>query len=193
MMADTHHRLPTAFWTPSPNCAPRRENCAPELIVLHCVSLPEGEYATGAPQRLFLNQLDINEHPSFHDLEGMRVSPHLFIDRHGTVQQFVGFNHQAWHAGISSWQHRNSCNGYSIGIELEGTATSDFTHAQYHSLTTACRWLLACYPSIGFDAIVGHMEIAPIRKNDPGKGFDWLTLYQALHDQALHAHSAKLY
>ena len=84
MMADTHHRLPTALWTPSPNCAPRIENCAPELIVLHCVSLPEGEYATGAPQRLFLNQLDINEHPSFHDLEGMRVSPHLFIDRHGT-------------------------------------------------------------------------------------------------------------
>ena len=79
MMADTHHRLPTALWTPSPNCAPRIENCAPELIVLHCVSLPEGEYATGAPQRLFLNQLDINEHPSFHDLEGMRVSPHLFM------------------------------------------------------------------------------------------------------------------
>ena len=188
MMADTDHRLPSALWTPSPNCAPRLENFAPELIVLHCVSLPEGHYATGAPERLFLNKLDIMEHPSFQDLEGLRVSPHLFIDRLGNVQQFVGFNHQAWHAGISCWQHRNGCNGYSIGIELEGTVTSDFTQAQYQSLTIACRWLLDCYPTIGLDSIVGHMEIAPTRKSDPGVGFDWLTLYQALN-----ADSAKLY
>jgi AmpD protein len=187
MMAKNHHRLPSANWTSSPNSAPRPANCLPELIVVHCVSLPEGQYATGAPERLFLDQLDLTEHPSFHDLEGVHVAPHLFIDRLGNIQQFVGFDHQAWHAGVSSWQHRSGCNNYSIGIELEGTVNSPFTQAQYRVLTATCRWLLARYPSIGFDAIVGHMEIAPTRKNDPGRGFDWNVLFQGLYSSIVNS------
>lgn len=191
MMAHSHHRLPQATWTPTLNCQPRAQGCLPELIVLHSISLPAGEYGSGAPARLFLNELDITEHPSFRDLENVRVSPHLFIDRSGHIQQFVDFDHQAWHAGLSSWRHRSGCNSYSIGIELEGTDSCTFTKAQYLALSIACRVLLDSYPSIGLDAIVGHMEIAPKRKSDPGVGFDWPLLYRALCSNASTLNSAE--
>ena len=106
----------------------------PELIVVHCVSLPEGEYGTGAPQRLFTGELDCAEHPSFADLAGLRVAPHLMIDREGQIEQFVSFDKRAWHAGISSWRGRNSCNDFSIGVELEGSVEDDYTVDQYRTL-----------------------------------------------------------
>jgi AmpD protein len=155
----------------------------PELVVVHCVSLPEGEYGTGAPQRLFTGVLDCEEHSSFADLEGLKVAPHVLIDRLGQIEQFVGFDKRAWHAGVSTWRGRNSCNDFSIGVELEGSVQDDYTVDQYRTLIQLVITLMGAYPQISADAVVGHCDIAPVRKTDPGPRFDWLRVITQVHQK----------
>ena len=143
------------------------------LIVIHGISLPEGEFGNGCVDRLFLNQLDVSGHDSFADLDGARVSSHLLIDRLGRTTQYVAFDEQAWHAGDSCWKNRVRCNEFSIGIELEGTDNRPYTSPQYSTLAKITRALFEMYPQLSPDAIVGHLEVAPARKTDPGPAFDW--------------------
>ena len=161
----------------SPNYGPRPEGARVELIVLHCISLAPGQYGGDEVQRLFTNQLDWNQHPYFKSIEGMEVSAHFFIRRQGELQQFVNCKHRAWHAGTSSYRGRGNCNDYSIGIELEGVAGERFEDSQYETLAGLCAAIMQHCPISG---IVGHEHIAPGRKNDPGSGFDWPLLQQAL-------------
>ena len=141
-----------------------------ELIVIHCISLPEGEYNNSFPKDLFLNKLDLSIHPSFESLKNLKVSSHLLINRDGSFQQFVPFNKCAWHAGQSSFDGREDCNKFSIGIELEGTVKESFTEQQYDILNDVIYLLKREYP---IKNIVGHSEIAAGRKNDPGPNFNW--------------------
>lgn len=161
----------------SPNFGPRPTGVAADLIVLHCISLPPGQYGGDEVERLFSNQLDWNRHPYFKSIQGMEVSAHFFIRRQGELQQFVSTDHRAWHAGASHYHGRDNCNDYSIGIELEGVAGDHFEDSQYETLTSLCAAILQRYPITG---VVGHEHIAPGRKNDPGNGFDWRRLQQAL-------------
>jgi AmpD protein len=167
------HWLTRAVRRPSPNADARSAEQRPELVVLHCISLPPGRFGTGLVEALFMNRLDVHAHPALSDLAGLRVSAHVFIERRGRVVQFVPFDRRAWHAGVSSWRGRPACNDYAIGIELEGTESGRYTRAQYQRLDALLRTLLARYPGLTPDAIVGHQEIAPGRKRDPGPGFDW--------------------
>ena len=130
--------------------------------------------------RLFLGELDTTEHPSFTSLEGVRVAPHVLIDRNGEVTQLVAFDHRAWHAGVSEWQQRSGVNTYSIGIELEGSVSTRFTNLQYRKLKIVLTALFERYPTLSIDRLVGHQEIAPNRKQDPGPFFDWAGLFKQL-------------
>jgi AmpD protein len=141
-----------------------------ELIVIHCISLPEGEYNNNHPKDLFLNKLDLSIHPSFQTLKNLKVSSHLLINRDGTFQQFVPFNKCAWHAGQSSFEGKEDCNKFSIGIELEGTINESFTDQQYTILNEIIGLLRGEYP---VKNIVGHSEVAVGRKKDPGPYFEW--------------------
>ena len=141
-----------------------------ELIVIHCISLPEGEYNNNHPKDLFLNKLDLSIHPSFQTLKNLKVSSHLLINRDGSFQQFVPFNKCAWHAGQSSFEGKEDCNKFSIGIELEGTINESFTDQQYTILNKIIGLLRGEYP---VKNIVGHSEIAVGRKKDPGPYFEW--------------------
>ncbi|XOV84336.1 MAG: 1,6-anhydro-N-acetylmuramyl-L-alanine amidase AmpD [bacterium] len=182
---DDQHHLDTAEWLPSSHCDERPYSRAPELVVLHCVSLPEGQYGTGYPQALFQGRLDLDAHPSFHDLAGMEVSPHLLIGREGDVQQFVRFDQRAWHAGVSLWHHRPRVNDFAVGIELEGSVSGPFSLAQYDALAGVLTALFVKYPALSVDAVVGHNEIAPGRKEDPGAFFDWKGLFLSIHQLIL--------
>lgn len=164
----------------SPNADARPAGASIELVVVHCISLPPGRYATGCVEALFTNTLDCGLDPTLSDLEGLRVSAHVFIDRRGRATQFVPFSRRAWHAGVSAWRGRPGCNDFSIGIELEGTDTGFYTVAQYRRLRQVLRALFAAYPLLSPDAVVGHAEIAPGRKSDPGPGFDWRRLLLGL-------------
>jgi len=164
----------------SPNRDPRPGWASVELVVLHNISLPPGKFGTGMVEALFCNQLDCSLDTQLADLEGLEVSAHLFIDRRGRATQFVPFNQRAWHAGLSSWRGRSSCNSYAIGIELEGTDSRAYTNKQYARLTTTLKWLMRHYPRLGRDTLVGHNEIAPGRKTDPGPAFDWSRLIGSL-------------
>jgi AmpD protein len=141
-----------------------------ELIVIHCISLPEGEYNNNHPKDLFLNKLDLSIHPSFETLKNLKVSSHLLINRDGSFQQFVPFNKCAWHAGQSSFEGKEDCNKFSIGIELEGTINESFTDQQYTILNEIIGLLRREYP---VKNIVGHSEVAVGRKKDPGPYFEW--------------------
>lgn len=152
----------------SPNSSDRHDEI--DLIVLHCISLPEGQYANNYPKDFFLNKLDFKKHSSFESLRGLRVSSHLLINRDGSLVQFVPFNKCAWHAGQSSFEGRDDCNKFSIGIELEGTIKENFTDQQYAILNEIVSLLKREYP---VKNIVGHSEIAPNRKKDPGPYFEW--------------------
>ncbi|MEM7096951.1 MAG: 1,6-anhydro-N-acetylmuramyl-L-alanine amidase AmpD [Pseudomonadota bacterium] len=189
-LIDEQHWLTFARCAPSAHHDERPAQEPIDLVVIHCVSLPEGQFGTGAPERLFLGELDVAEDPSFADLEGMQVAPHLLIDRAGEVVQFVPFDRRAWHAGVSCWQRRQSCNGFSIGIELEGDVASAYTLAQYQNLHKVLMTLCHNYPAIGVDRIVGHSEIAPGRKTDPGPFFDWQGLLTGLSDDISQATDA---
>ena len=173
-------RLAGARWTPSPFHSARPSWADIELVILHCISLPEGAYGTGYPAQLFLGGLDTESDPSFADLAGLEVSSHFLVDREGQVQQFVELDRQAWHAGLSQWRGRSGCNRFSIGIEIEGCESDIYTQAQYEAVSDILRALLDHYPGLSSDHIVGHQEVASGRKTDPGPGFDWTTLLLGL-------------
>lgn len=180
MRVNKDHWLSRVRRRPSPNCAPRPAGQDISLLVIHNISLPPGRFGTGLVEALFQNQLDADSDPALADLEGVRVSAHLLVDRRGRTTQFVPFSHAAWHAGVSSWRGRSHCNDFAIGIELEGTDVKPYTKAQYRRLLLITRTLLARYPELSPEAIVGHLEIAPDRKTDPGSLFDWAGYLQAL-------------
>jgi len=167
------HCLSFARQIPSPNCSERPEAAPIDLLVIHNISLPPGEYGGGYIDDLFCNRLNPREHSYFAEIAHLRVSAHLLIDRHGAVTQYVPFNMKAWHAGASCFCGRDNCNEYSIGIELEGTDFEPFTAAQYDQLVWVTELLRRAYPQITLARIVGHSDIAPDRKTDPGPCFDW--------------------
>lgn len=150
------------------------------LVVLHCISLPEGQYGNSYIDDLFMGCIDCDAHESFHSLSGIRVSAHVVIGRNGQITQYVPFHRRAWHAGVSSFEGRESCNDFSVGIELEGTDKTEFSDAQYDALNRVLQSLLNHYPELSPDNIVGHSDIAPGRKTDPGIGFDWQRVKSAL-------------
>jgi AmpD protein len=154
----------------SPNCDERPAGCAIDLLVIHHISLPPGEFGGPGIIELFTNRLDPAAHPDYAGLAGLRVSSHFLIRRGGELIQFVPCAMRAWHAGESSWKGRDRCNDFSIGIELEGTGATPFTAAQYRKLAQLTRALRARYPLAD---IAGHSDVAPGRKRDPGPRFDW--------------------
>ena len=155
---------------PSPNFNERPSADDVSLLVIHNISLPPGQFGTPYVCDLFLNQLDLKADPWFACLEGLKVSAHFLIDRHGHITQFVSCDARAWHAGVSSFNGREQCNDFSIGIELEGTDTLPYTEAQYQRLSTLTKCLQKRYP---LRSATGHCDIAPGRKTDPGPSFDW--------------------
>jgi AmpD protein len=177
---DDQHWLTRVRRLPSPNCDARGRGECPELVVIHCISLPPGRFGTGLVDALFTNRLDTGADPALADLAGVRVSAHVFIDRRGRVTQFVPFDRRAWHAGASIWRGRPGCNRYSVGVELEGTDRARYTALQYRQLDRVLHALFVRYPGLSADAVVGHQEIAPARKRDPGPGFDWRRVLLAL-------------
>lgn len=172
-MIDDQGWMDGALRVVSPNSDRRPSDAAVELVVIHAISLPPeifgGHFVTG----LFTNSLDPVEHDYFSGIAALRVSSHLFIRRDGGVVQFVSFDRRAWHAGVSSWRGRERCNDFAIGIELEGSDTQPFTEDQYASLLASLREIRERYPVID---VVGHSDIAPGRKTDPGPCFDWMRL-----------------
>ena len=174
------HRL--ARKLPSPNFGERPvSGVAVDLIVVHSISLPPGEYGNGTVQQLFTNTLHWDAHPYFQGIRGLQVSSHFLVERTGDLWQFVDCDQRAWHAGPSSYRGRSNCNDDSIGIELEGLEGLTFEPAQYRTLVTLCQHIAARYP---IRHIAGHEHIAPGRKCDPGPGFDWAELQNALQWQA---------
>lgn len=145
----------------------------PELLVLHGISLPPGEYGNAWIDRLFTGSLPADAHPYFAAIAALRVSAHALIRRDGAIRQYVPFGARAWHAGQSSYLGREHCNDFSIGIELEGVDDAPYADSQYLSLTELTRLLLRTYPTLSADRVVGHSDIAPGRKTDPGVSFDW--------------------
>lgn len=174
------HLLSPARQLPSPNHGDRPPGEEISLLVIHNISLPPGEYGGPYIDDLFCNRLDCDAHPFFDDLRELKVSSHLLINRQGGVTQYVPFNLKAHHAGQSCFEDRTQCNDYSIGIELEGCDTEAFTDKQYQRLTEVTRLLLATYQAITPARIVGHSDIAPDRKTDPGPCFDWQYFHQLL-------------
>lgn len=162
---------------PSPNANTRPERTAIELVVLHSISLPAGEFGGREVEQLFLNTLDCDAHASFDSLRGLKVSAHFFIRRDGRTLQFVPVPGRAWHAGVSRWWGREACNDFSVGIELEGLEGGRFEPAQMRCLVRLLRDLAAAWP---IREVVGHEHVAPGRKRDPGPGFDWAALAAAL-------------
>jgi len=158
---------------PSPNFDSRPKDIDISLIVIHSISLPPGKYGGNEIKDFFLNELDTSNHKYFESIKNLKVSSHIVIKRTGEILQFVPFNKRAWHAGISSYLGKENCNDYSIGIELEGTDDSEFTDEQYNSLINLTSSLIRSYPNLSEDRLVGHSDIAPGRKSDPGIFFDW--------------------
>ena len=175
LWTDGWYRFARRLDSPNFGARPAASRC--QLLVLHSISLPPGQYATGHVQRLFTNQLDWDAHPYFSSIRGLQVSAHFFVGRDGQLWQFVSCNDRAWHAGASSWRGKPNCNDDSIGIELEGLEGDRFELAQYDSLASLAAALMTAYPVAD---IVGHEHVAPGRKQDPGPGFDWALLARAL-------------
>ncbi len=163
----------------SPNCSARVGDEI-SLLVIHNISLPPGEFGGPYIDDLFCNRLDCEKHEFFAGLADLKVSSHLLIRRDGELVQYVPFDLKAWHAGISNFRGREECNEFSIGIELEGADDREFTDLQYECLTKVTRELLREYPELTKENIVGHSDIAPGRKTDPGPCFDWERLRGAL-------------
>lgn len=161
----------------SPNFGPRPAGVAIDLLVLHSISLPPGEYGGPQIEQLFTNTLDFDAHPYFQTIRGLQVSAHFVVRREGSLLQFVSCDDRAWHAGASSWNGRSQCNDNSIGIELEGLEGTAFAPEQYPALARLVQAIAQHYP---IAQIVGHEHIAPGRKHDPGAGFDWHRLQQLI-------------
>ena len=186
MTSDASFRVDREHWlegvrrVPSPNCDERPNPDDVSLVVLHGISLPPGRFGGGLVDDLFANCLDCSSDPGLADLEGVRVSAHAFIDRRGTITQYVPFDRRAWHAGISHFRGRDRCNDFSIGIELEGVDDQPYDERQYPTAIALLRALFATYPRLTLAAVVGHADVAPGRKTDPGPAFDWLRMMRAL-------------
>ncbi|HSZ07104.1 MAG TPA: 1,6-anhydro-N-acetylmuramyl-L-alanine amidase AmpD [Steroidobacteraceae bacterium] len=162
-----------AVQVPSPNCDARPPGVDAELIVVHGISLPPGEFGGPWIERFFTNSLPRDMHPYFAEIGGLKVSSHLLVARDGSLTQFVKFTDRAWHAGESRYGGRVACNDFSIGVELEGVDTAAYEAAQYDTLGEVVAALCDAYPRLSPDRIVGHSDIAPGRKTDPGPAFDW--------------------
>lgn len=169
--------LASARACPSPNFGLRPDGTLIDLIVIHSISLPPGQYGGSEVEQLFTNQLDWDAHPYFQQIRGAEVSAHFFIRRDGELVQFVDVGSRAWHAGASCWRGRHNCNDHSIGIELEGLEGDRFEPAQYATLARVCAAIATRLP---IAHVVGHEHIAPGRKHDPGPGFDWAALQRDL-------------
>jgi len=169
----TDHRVDQAEFILSPNFSDRPEGVEPTLLVIHNISLPPGEFGSSYIADFFQNKLDTSKHPFFEEIADLQVSSHLFVDREGQLIQFVDLNKKAWHAGISEFEGQKECNDFSIGIELEGTDTEPYSDKQYLSLISLTNCLMERYSGISTERIVGHCDIAPSRKTDPGVSFDW--------------------
>ena len=178
----SNHILDPARQVQSPNQSDRKRDCRIELLVIHNISLPPGEFGGSYIDDLFCNRLNSADHPFFEEICHLTVSSHLLIDREGVVTQYVPFNMKAWHAGESLFEGRTNCNEFSIGIELEGSDDENFSDAQYNSLIAVSNTLMSEYPGITTKRLVGHSDIAPGRKTDPGPCFDW----QRLHEGIVH-------
>jgi len=157
----------------SPNYNKRPDNTTIDAIIIHSISLPPGCYKGNDIDDFFINQLDCDKHPFYDEICDLKVSAHLLIRRSGELVQYVNLLDRAWHAGQSSLAEQENCNDFSIGIELEGTDTSYFTDEQYYTLADVVNNLMAYFPQISTERIVGHSDIAPGRKTDPGTGFEW--------------------
>jgi len=157
----------------SPNHDARPPGVTTDLIVVHGISLPPGDFGGSWIERLFTNTLPLDAHPYFAEIGALRVSSHLVITRDGRLTQYVSFNDRAWHSGVSSYEGREACNDFSIGVELEGADTVPYEAAQYQSLAEIVVALCKAYPGLSPDRMVGHSDIAPGRKTDPGPAFDW--------------------
>ena len=175
--------LMSARQAPSPNFNYRPEGIELSLLVIHNISLPPGEYGGGYIDDLFCNRLDPQAHPYFAEIAGLRVSAHLLIGRDGGLVQYVPLHRRAWHAGVSCYQGRENCNDFSIGIELEGVDDAPYDPRQYAVLLPLVEALVAVWPALGGN-IVGHCDIAPGRKSDPGPAFDWSILQHLSGRQA---------
>ena len=172
--------LGNARQQPSPNCDARPDDADIDLLVIHAISLPAGEFGGPWIDELFCNQLDAAAHADFADICELTVSAHALIRRDGEIVQYVPFQQRAWHAGESHFQGRERCNDFSIGIELEGCDDQTFESIQYQRLAQLTDALMQAYPGIKREQITGHSDIAPGRKTDPGPHFDWEQLWQLL-------------
>ena len=159
-----------ARWVPSPHYDRRPEDARVELVVIHNISLPPGEYGGPWIDDLFLGRLDAEAHPYFREIAAMRVSSHFLVRRDGELVQYVPCELRAWHAGVSSWKGRSRCNDFSVGIELEGSDDVPFAEPQYETLAALTRALVVRYGAL---ELAGHSDVAPGRKTDPGPFFDW--------------------
>jgi len=164
----------------SPNCDERPDGCEPDLIVVHGISLPPGDFGGPWIERLFRNDLPSAVHEYFDEIGHLRVSAHAFVARSGEITQFVPFGKRAWHAGESLYCGRSECNDFSVGIELEGTDDTPYEAVQYERLAGLIHALRQAYPSLRAADIVGHSDIAPGRKTDPGAAFEWDRLRRRL-------------
>ena len=165
---------------PSPNQDARPPGASIDLVVVHGISLPPGEFGGAWVERLFTNTLPADVHPFFATIAELRVSAHLFIRRDGELVQFVPFHARAWHAGASVWRHRVACNDFSVGIELEGADDVPYAAVQYQRLADVIAALGRAYATLAPEAVTGHSDIAPGRKTDPGPLFDWPRLHAGL-------------
>lgn len=163
-----------------PNYDDRPDETDIDLIVVHGISLPPGNYGGPWIDALFTNSLNPDEHPYFQEIHQLEVSSHLLIRRDGEIVQYVPFHKRAWHAGQSQYENRQRCNDFSIGIELEGSDEQDYENEQYLQLARVIEALCSTYPKLSTQRIAGHSDIAPGRKTDPGSAFDWQRLYQLL-------------
>lgn len=166
-------RLQGARYVASPNCDARPLGATVDLVVVHGISLPPGEYGGGWIDALFTNRLDAGAHPYFNQIADLRVSAHLLVRRDGSLVQYVSFDQRAWHAGLSVFEGRCACNDFSIGIELEGSDDDPYEDAQYGALAEVLAILMVAYPAITPQRVVGHSDVAPGRKTDPGPAFQW--------------------
>ncbi|BBA35410.1 N-acetylmuramyl-l-alanine amidase [Methylocaldum marinum] len=164
----------------SRNCDDRPDTEDISLVVIHGISLPPGEFGGDWIDALFTNNLEPTAHPYFEQIRNLRVSAHALVRRDGEIVQYVPFQRRAWHAGNSNFQGRERCNDFSIGIELEGVDDVPYVDVQYERLSDLLAVLLKTYPGLSPDRIVGHCDIAPGRKTDPGPSFDWARLYRLL-------------
>lgn len=185
MTIDMHGLLDGARQVPSQNCDDRPSGCEPELIVVHGISLPPGEFGGPWIDQLFTNCLDENAHPYFKEIAGLRVSAHVLIRRDGELVQYVPLDRRAWHAGESCFEDRDRCNDFSVGIELEGEDNVAYTNEQYEQLAALIVSLRQEIGSLEHAPVVGHSDIAPGRKTDPGESFDWQCLTDLLNSFAV--------